>query len=408
MSWVERIKSEIEITTGDGKVYNPLYMISAKTVDYNIAEFEFPEIEGTLVNRGTPKGARYNFELCFQGDDNVDRMLEFEQSCKDRRPWQVLHPMFDKLLVHPTSLKFDPSGLGVSKITGEFIETITEEAPRMSVDAFDKINNDVANQVESNAEEFTNTFLPEPADVNTLTNTTDAVYEIASTSIQSGEQSNDYLLLYNTAIGAINNLLDDVEAAAVSINDMLVFPASFDSGVQIRLDMLRAQFDALSSNIAAIIGKNDKMIYEMQAGAIINAAVSAAVNPQDGDYGDTDSVQYVVDILIALQNDYVSNLDALQSPNAATVDSYVPNYVTVSTLSSTVNFTIANLLNVAIDSRQRRTVILEADSNVILLAHRFYGVTEEENTIDEFIAQNNIGLSELLQIRVGREVVYYV
>ena len=44
MSWIERIKNDIIITTGDGKVYTPLYSIGGKTVEYNIAEFNFPNI----------------------------------------------------------------------------------------------------------------------------------------------------------------------------------------------------------------------------------------------------------------------------------------------------------------------------------------------------------------------------
>ena len=44
----------------------------SKTKDYNVAEFEFPEVSGTLVSRKKPKGSRYDLEIIFQGENNLD------------------------------------------------------------------------------------------------------------------------------------------------------------------------------------------------------------------------------------------------------------------------------------------------------------------------------------------------
>lgn len=46
MSWIDKIKTELIITCGDGKQYKPQWINAVKTKDYNVAEFEFPEVSG--------------------------------------------------------------------------------------------------------------------------------------------------------------------------------------------------------------------------------------------------------------------------------------------------------------------------------------------------------------------------
>jgi hypothetical protein len=53
------------------------------------------------------------------------------------------------------------------------------------------------------------------------------------------------------------------------------------------------------------------------------------------------------------------------------------------------------------------SLVLEEDSNVIILAHRFFGLLDDDSTIDQFIANNKIGLSQLMQVKKGTVVIYY-
>jgi len=165
MSWIENIKSGLSITTGDGKVYNPLYVITTKSVDYNVAEFEFPNITGTLVKRNTAKGARYRFEMIFQGDDHIEQFKAFELSNNDQRPWQVFHPIYGNILLQPTSLIYDPTGLNNTKVTGDLIETITEEYPKITIDPKDSVGFDVVNVNEIAASSFESLVIPDASDV---------------------------------------------------------------------------------------------------------------------------------------------------------------------------------------------------------------------------------------------------
>jgi len=73
MSWEDNIKNRIQITTGDGQVWEPLTLLSTNTAsfEFNVSEFEFPEIEGTKVDRRLRKGVRYPLELFFQGAECI-------------------------------------------------------------------------------------------------------------------------------------------------------------------------------------------------------------------------------------------------------------------------------------------------------------------------------------------------
>jgi len=72
MSWIEKIKEGIKITTGDGEIYEPLYILSSKSIDYNVAEFNFPNVNGTLVKVGNKRGTRHSLRIIFQGEDHLD------------------------------------------------------------------------------------------------------------------------------------------------------------------------------------------------------------------------------------------------------------------------------------------------------------------------------------------------
>lgn len=408
MSWVQKAQTNIEITTGDGRVYRPLYIIQPKSIDWNFAEFVFPEIKGTLVKRELAKGARHTWDLVFQGDDHLDVALAFERSCDDKRAWRVYHPMWGNLVVQPTKITIDPSGFNTSKINVEVIETITEEFPIVDVDPTDKTIGDVANLQETTAESFAANVDPDVGDINQIQNDINTVYEIGSASVPSGDQSNEYFNLFNDALTKSINAGSDTLAAASSMIELMYFPSIYVFELRGRLQILFDQFTALGEQLLDLVDPNSKSIYETNAGAIVGAMLNAAANSIDGDFGSKTDVVEVIEIVLNTYNQYVANIDSLQTANGGTPESYVPDYNAQTGLNSLVNYTVSQLFNIATTAQQERTLILEKDSNLIVLAHRFYGLEIDDSTIDSFIAQNNIGRNEFLGIKKGRVLTYFV
>jgi hypothetical protein len=407
MSWVEKVQTDFSITTGDGREFNVLWVPASKSVDYNIAEFEFPNLAGTLVQRGTPKGARYNLEVYFQGEDSIDTALIFEQSANDPRPWTVIHPFYGTIIVHPVSLLFDNSRYNVSKITGTLIETITQDSPKSTVVPADKIILDVENLNATFAAAFS-TDIPRPntTDINTLTENTTAVYNDVRKRISNTLNAEAYFNAFNTANAAIAEATDFPLECATKVQSMLTIPYQFTDSVRNRVNMLLNQFNRLHDSVETIVRRNDKKIFENNAGVTLAAICAASVTAPD--YRNRNDVVIIIDILNNAFDQFIAAIDSLQSDNGGDPDSYVPDANSQIALSDIVNFTLSNLYDIALNSKQERIIILEDDSNLILLAHRFYGLLPDDSTIQQLMDTNNIGLNEILQIRKGRSIAYYV
>lgn len=409
MSWVEKINYDLIITTGDGKKYKPLWLNANKGVEYNVSEFDFPNVNGTFVDRKRPRGRKFPLEIYFQGDDNIDQASAFEISASDPRPWIIAHPYYGNLTVQPISLNFDNSLHNVTKITGTVAETITENYPKGSISPSDKIAADKETLDTTFSVSFANNVQPSTADVNSLTENTQELYSAGAKQVKLTDQAAEYFNLFNKANAAILNATSEPLIAIQAVKDVINYPSLLQESVQARLDLFVGQLDLLSFEISNLLTPSSKRIYENNAGILISAMLFSASTPLDNtDYGNRDSVFRVIETLLNAYNSYVEALDSIQTENGGSPESYIPDASSLIALNGLLTFTISNLFNIALNAKQERVIYLEQDSNVILLSHRFYGPSQDDSNIDKFILNNNIGLDELLQIKKGRKLIYYI
>lgn len=424
MSWTDNIQSKLIITTGDGKNYSPLWKNScAKEIEYNIAQFDFPKVEGSLINRGTPTARKFNLEIAFQGDSNWDDALDFEISARDPRPWKISHPIFGRILVQPAALKFDYTAYNLTLITGVIFETIggsgTSSGPRIVVLPSDKIAADQAKLNGAMATQCFNGITPSVKDSTTLSGLNLALYNYGVKALKTTEDAGAYLNVFNAAAAAINEVISDASHAVTFFQNMINFPALMVTTIQSRLDILQSQFDFLHANVIGITKRSDKRIYETSQGTLVASMCRAAVTSYDSsgnlvvfgslpDYTTRSQVITVIDLIQSAYQQYLTDLDDLQTDNGGGEDSYVADGDSIMQMNALVNFTLSNLANIAQDAKQQRSVVLEEDSNAIILTHRFYGLLVDDSTLDTFIQTNNIFLNELLQIRKGRTLIYFI
>lgn len=131
MSWLDRIQNNFTITTGDGKVYTPNWISATKDLEWNVSEFDFPSIDGTLVSKKKKRGNRYNTELYFQGETHLDTATAFEQSATiSNKSWTISHPLYGQISIQMPSIRMDNTQMNVTKISGVMIETILEDFPK--------------------------------------------------------------------------------------------------------------------------------------------------------------------------------------------------------------------------------------------------------------------------------------
>lgn len=409
MSWVNRIESGITITTGDGKEYTPKWKNAQKSFDFNISEFNFQDVAGTLVYRGQPMGRRYPIEIYFEGEDNIEQSNAFEESAKNKAPWTLSHPLYDDILVHPVSLKFDDTNFNSTKITGTLLETISDVFPRSNKNPKDQISQDFENTKEALADDFaTNVPQPDTTVKDGMTANNNELYEAAKDGAKTSADAENFRSAYSTASSAILTATSEPLAAMRAANNVLGFPAQLQTTAQNRIEILKSNYDRLVKGIATITERNQKYVFESSASTIIAGMALAASTPQDGDYEKRSDVLNLAETITETFDDLIGQLDAIQTDNGGSENSYQPSPGGMRSLVQLYNYTIANLVSIALGSSQERTIILTSPDDVINLTHRFYGLDQQDQNLNRFISQNDIGIFEMIEIPSGREVTYIV
>lgn len=406
MSWLEKIKTNLSITTGDGKVFTPLWTPFDKTIGYNLAIYEFPRIEGALVRRYEQKANIYDIEFYFQGADHLEQAAAFEASALDKRAWTISHPFEGSLLVHPIGFKKTNRGLNVTVYNGSVIETITEDAPKATANPADRILSEKETTDTLMADSYVAEVKPKAADLKEMGTKTKSTFDLGKKGIGNIIDSQEYFNAFTTANNAINNAVAEPLLAIRQIQAMINAPFNFLSNVQSRVATLKSQLLALGNSISTILTRNSKKLYENNAGTMLSALAAATVT--NASYASRREAVDTINIIVEQYNNYINNLDALQSTSGAVLDAYIPDAGSLIQLSNLVSFTVSALLLIATDARQERSFILEEDDNVFPLAKRLYGMKEDDSTITELIATNNLTMQELLIIPKGRTIKYYV
>jgi prophage DNA circulation protein len=405
MSWIEKIQTPLTVTTGDGRKYTLLWKNATKVRDYNVALFDYPEINGTMVRRTTSKGRKYSFEFYFTGEDCLEVSDQFDQSNEDRTAWILEHPMYGTLIVQPVSISYDNSQYNVTRVTGEMIETLTQDNPKTTVNPADNIALDKENLDQAVVAAFDEE--PTPEDIEDMTGFNSKFFKMLQKLLATVQQMNDAINKVKKAQAAINAAASLASTAIGALQNVINAPSLFIDGVKNRMNGLSSQFNSLRSGVAKLTGRSGKRIYESNATAIISAQALAAINPNEGDYQNKSDVLAIIGQITDNYNNYLADLDELQSPNGGSPDSYIPNASNLIALSNIVNNIVTSLFITASQSRQERTLILEDDTDIINLTHRLYGLDPSDNNITELRKNNSMGISEIIEIRKGRKIVYY-
>lgn len=411
MSWLDQVKTAFVITTGDKKKYTVNWLNATKLAEWNIAQFTFPNLAGSLVNKSTPLGTQYALEIYFQGDDHLDVSKAFHKSADDSRPWKIAHPFYGNILVQAPSLLFDNSDMNVTKITGTVIETITQTAPLTVVDPADNIVLDKQNldPVSVAAIEAQ----PAGADLPTLTKNNAALYNSGIPIISIPADAQNYYNLFRVANSAATNLLTSPLIAMQATQALINAPANFTTSVKAKVNLLSVQFNALRSNFTGLNPKTpaspfQKQVYQMNATSNLSAQCVAAATPASTDYSNMAQALYIINIIINNYNQFIVDLDGIQTNNGGAPSSFIPDANSIIALNQLVNYTVSVLFQIALQAKQERSIILTVDSNVILLTHQLYGLDEFDANIDALIVNNGWGLNQLLEVKKGTKVLYYI
>lgn len=404
MSWENKINNvEFSITTGDGKVFTPLWKTSGKSKEFNTAIYDFINVDGSLVSRKKSKSAKHSLTFYFQGENNIEDALEFDVSANDSRAWVVKHPFYGVLRGQPLNVAYNEDSLNVTVVTVDFWESINADYPNSEVSVKDVVSAKKDKVIAISASVFASDVTPVSADISKLKFSNEIVASSFNNVIDN-DNSAEFSNAVAKSISDAENLLSNPSGAITSAHEILNIASEFGGSVKEKIASYKSAFNSLKENIVSV---TDRLFFESQAGVVIASLCNAVVNPLPNDYILRTEIEEAVVEVLELYNAYISITDANQVQIYDISGTYIPNVNTQKELNNLVSFTTGNLYNFAFNSKQLRTVNTNKNTNVILLTHKYMGLASEEN-LDNFIALNNIRLKELFVIKKGRQIKYFV
>ena len=402
MNWKDRLTDiEFTITTGDGKVFTPLWKNGEKSIDFNTSNFDFINLEGSLVTRKKAKGSKYPLVFWFQGEDNISLSNEFEESAKDNRIWTIEHPFYGTLKGQPLNVSRNDNNYGITEINVEFWESIIVDYPNTNISVTDEVNDRVLAINSVILAAFVESSNPTISNINTVKNN---VTTIASKFKPDSLNYIDYKNIVAKAVKNSDNLVTDTLTAYQSIQEIVVAPANFVDSVNNKLESYINAYNEIKSGLSNAFSK---YYFESQGASIIAGAVKSAINSSTDDYISRSEIESVNSKQNALSDDYLETLDNNQI-NVYDIDNKWSQDLDIQqSLSELVSFANNQLFNLSFNARQERFYQLEKDSNLILLTHRFVGLDANDENIEAFRKLNNIRNNELFKIKKDRIIKYY-
>lgn len=418
MSWLDRIENTtFTITTGDGKVFTPLWKSGETNKEYNAAFYEFIDLPGSLIDRRKVKARSFPLVFWFTGADNIDQADDFDQSANDSRAWSVRHPFYGEITGQPVKINRNDNFYNCTEITLEFWETITDKVPYSNVNITDVNEGHVTQMATITPLNYSSKVNLKPADANTVTNNITLLNTRIAAMVSDVDYS-DYIAAKSEMFATVDNLLTVPETAIGSIYTMITLPAKFALSVNIRMKLLGAIYgdmkalpgvavSSLSDLVNSLSVRNNKAYFESTGAGVLMACANALVNPLYGDYVTRTDVLNASALLSSLYADYLQVLDNAYISITDTNNSFSASNETQALLQQTIIGTIANLGILALNAKQERSVILMKDSNLIVLTHKYMGLDAADANIETFRQINNIKNNRLFNVRKGSKITYY-
>lgn len=422
MSWLSRITNQkLIITTGSGEVFEPIWVKASKSRELNATRFEFNEVEGTLVKRGKVNGLVFPYQLYFQGDNSIEEGERFDQATRDTRPWLMSHPKYEDILVQPASININDDNQNVTIVTGEFWETIEDTYPEAKISVQESILDGVDQTTETSASDYNKELgTPEASSLSTITQTIEDVSQkFRDAAITAADLEN-----VENAISEVNSALDSITTDATTFMRNYAYlartPARYYNKIINRITLIKSAYDDLKLSVTALLSRQNKQLFESLGSNYIAGLAESAVlytseiaedqgieNNIIADYETRKEVLGVIEDINNSLDDFIDTIGDFQTENDSTPDSYTPQPDTITELKNVISQATGQLLQIAVEAKQERIYSLPEDLGIIPLVHRLYGNTNDE-TINSFTKANEIKLMEWLQLKKGREVIYYI
>lgn len=417
----DRLRPGITLTSPSGAVFNALWSGDERAQAKKLGVFNFPRVDGSVVQDLGVASATYPLTISFSGADHDLEADRFFTALSERGVWDVVHPVMGLKRLQPMS--FTPadapiSSASITTIATEWIEPLEPAA----VASTPELQAGVAAQVE-----VVNETGSDQLDTSTFQAAAAEVAEFRAAVLDVVANVELYLEGIASASAAItaeiNSIKRDVDAVlavvpldmiavAGQIQALIQLPARAIADTAARLDAYKNMADGLTFSLTpetpGTPAYNRVAVQEVALTATFGAVASVA---STGTLLSRTEAVVVIEATLALFRDATDALDASQTlfEGQALDVQYFSQSQSYGDSALLIAQTVAYLLRASFDLKVEKRFVLTAPANPLRIAIREYGEPGDgDSNIEFFYDTNNIEDDEFLLMQAGRELVVYV
>jgi hypothetical protein len=419
MSWLDRLRGELTLTSPDGNVFTPLWRGNPRTIGKKLGIFEFPKVRGAIVQDLDVGAFRYSISLFFDGEDNDLEAQRFSDAVQENGVWAVTHPIYgDRLwqLMSATINDVPMESGNLTRIETEWIEPLDLEilpSPAQLAGILDSNAGDLtetaADQLEGIADQST---------ASGLAALKGAVEDVVSVFENTLQSISDVSAAISSEIAAIKRGIDavlqvvplDVIAVAGQIQALIELPGRAIEDVNARLgayeNFAAGIIGGIGHETANAEGRNRVGVKELALTASISAVSRIAAT---GNLTSRTEAIEAIEGILTLFNDIIDDLDVSQ-------EAFEDNPITTQYFSQSTSFpltalivaqAVALILISTFDLAVEKRFTLQTPRAPVEIAMTEYDDISPE-MLDFFITTNGLKANDILILPAGREVVVYV
>ncbi len=427
--WAARLGAAVDMTSPSGKEFSPKWTGNARSYEKKLGIFVYPKLAGNVVQDLEVNSARYPLTLYFDGKDNDLQAAEFFEACREKGPWDVVHPVhgYVQLQLISISEQVQPvtSG-GITVFDTEWIEPIdpdelvtARELQSRTDEAIKDLNVNAAQQfmdnVSQRTESLTNAIASAASDVSAIMDAATAPLFAPLDSLNSLANATQVALQ-----STLTQALIIVDSLAGQVQQLAQLPVLGIGSGSSKLDAFSEAIDAASERLPLTglpasedveIVKNKVSTYELALNATIGAiAKVATVSPL---VTRADAI-ILAERLGDLFTTITGSLDTTQEAFAGQPADlqYASNGQAFADAERAIALATRYLLAVAPDLKiERRQVLDEPKTPVQIVVEAYGELGANGELLDLFLEANKLGDSldgnGILILDRGTEVVTY-
>ncbi len=407
MTWLERIKDG-RLETADGNIYTFEFKEITAAREERTEKFSFRS-DGDYISRNSSGSTSYPLKIWFSGRDCDLVADSFELATKDPRPLKFYHPIRKKyVLVQLLSIERTDDTLTAAGEIGfalQLHETIELDKVIKPESASRYVDETVSKVKILSSEKFGEEIAASsPSAIDKMK------ADIAKAQAALGEVTTAYdtvtdgVAEFQSVLLSCESLVETIEADAEAFANLAFGAVTTVNSI---ITFVTDRVDAIK-NLIDTIGEMESMpIKKIYWQAAVSAKAQCALSASSLDFKTRTEAFALLDSLDA---DFQAMRDAIETAELSG-ELQIPDMETMIGMQDIVATTFGAFAGIAYGAKQQRSITLEKNEAIYPLVYRLMGgnsMDDLDTLVDEFIAANELGGSELFELQHGKTYRYYL